>query len=189
MNMNMMNPQLLDDIKSEITKSLKSINYSQWERQPKDTSETKQPKSRPLTSSKLKSASSVDKKSSSNNKTSSTCNHHKSDSNNEKRVFKTRKQMQEEENRKNILKIKIKFVTEYLETMKQREVELFESNRQLLLSIEKKEKTSNIEVDSILRKYERYQNVKSTIKKKTFGRNTRKTIRIGNVKKGYESRN
>ena len=41
--------------------------------------------------------------------------------------------------------------------MKQREVELFESNRQLLLSIEKKEKTSNIEVDSILRKYERYQ--------------------------------
>ena len=41
MNMNMMNPQLLDDIKSEITKSLKSINYSQWERQPKDTSKMK----------------------------------------------------------------------------------------------------------------------------------------------------
>lgn len=33
--MNVMNPIILEDIKSEITKSLKSINYSQWERQPK----------------------------------------------------------------------------------------------------------------------------------------------------------
>jgi hypothetical protein len=65
----------------------------------------KQSKSRPLTSSNqklIKSASSLDKKASSANK----CNHQHSKG--EKHVFKTKRQLQEEENRKNILKVKIK---------------------------------------------------------------------------------
>jgi hypothetical protein len=133
--MNVMNPIVLEDIKSEITKSLKSINYSQWERQPKskfiiiriystyynkrkriyiyiyiyinkkEEEPVKQPKSRPLTSSNqklLKSTSNLEKKSSSASKS---CNHQHSKS--EKHVFKTKRQLQEEENRKNILKVKI----------------------------------------------------------------------------------
>jgi hypothetical protein len=41
--------------------------------------------------------------------------------------------------------------------LKKREEELFESNKDILRIIDIREKESNIQVDGILRKYEKYQ--------------------------------
>lgn len=104
-----------------------------------------------------------------------------------KTVSKTRRQLQEEEERKNLLRAKIKckppppqllifilvnfilsVARESLKSFKQREKDLTIYNQELIDFIKKTEKSVNQDVDSILRRYERYQDVKKTIHKKHF---------------------
>lgn len=163
-------------INQEISKSFKSVNYSQWERQ------SKQPIQSQTTGNKKterhSSSSLVRNRPSSTNvpyeavatKTSE-ISEKKTFSNPRpgalgKIHFKSRKQQIEEEAKRNLLKTKIKFTKQNIIDLNDRASELTEMNLDIIEYIDKTEQTANDKVDTILRKYERYQDVLKTVNKK-----------------------
>ncbi|CAF0716811.1 unnamed protein product [Brachionus calyciflorus] len=172
----------LEDLNQELTKSFKNTNYSQWERKKQiDNSQTKKsiPEEKFIVSPKINSklppvlTSRSSRASNSRSQTperkcSPYCNHRKSDGHPNRIVYKTKKQLQEEENHRFLLRTRIDYIKQYTQSLKDRELDLVEKNKILLQFIDKTEKTANENVDGILRKYEKYQEVKKTIVNKHY---------------------
>lgn len=118
-------------------------------------------------------------------KNSPYCSHKKSDIQSNRTVYKTKKQIQEEENHRFLLSTRIKCnfsnfrvvkkidifyqlikliilfffqdLRQYISSLKDREYDLIEKNKNIIEFIDRTEKSANENVDIILRKYEKYQ--------------------------------
>lgn len=154
-------------INQEISRSFQNVNYSQWERQVKQPNPSHSiKKSERQTSATVRARPSSINLKDSNNGNNEVTERKTFQNPRGKIVFKSRKQQVEEEARRNLLKAKIKFQKENIMVLNDRANELTEINLDIIEYIDKTENSANDKVDSILRKYERYQDVLKTINKK-----------------------
>ncbi|RNA43853.1 Myosin heavy chain -like protein [Brachionus plicatilis] len=163
----------LENLNQELSKSFKNTDYAQWERRTTETSKKSKPNEKPKASTKLppvtnRSSQSNSRSHTPERKCSPYCNHRKSDIHPNRIVYKTKKQLQEEENHRFLLSTRIKYIKQYISSLKDRELELIEKNRAIMEYIDRTERSANESVDVILRKYEKYQEVKKTIVDKHY---------------------